>query len=78
MNIKFFTAEWCGPCKSIKPEFHSLMIQYPHHSYEIIDIDTNPQSVIKNKIKSIPTFIVDNNTRMVGAQGFNQLKNIIK
>ena len=38
-KAKYFTASWCGPCKSFKPIIKELIAE--GLPIEIVDIDTN-------------------------------------
>lgn len=50
----YFTAEWCAPCKSIKPKV------IESGKAQIVDIDSNKELVKRYNIKSVPTVIVAN------------------
>ena len=40
VEVKFFNATWCGPCKQMKPQMDRLVkAGYP---VEFIDIDESP------------------------------------
>ena len=44
VEVKFFNATWCGPCKQMKPQMDRLVkAGYP---VEFIDIDESPTLVI--------------------------------
>ncbi|MCL7042450.1 hypothetical protein MKW94_001279 [Papaver nudicaule] len=58
--IFYFTAEWCGPCKSLGPIFDKLCYQYHHKvSFYKVDIDeeTIQENLEKLNITSVPTFL---------------------
>lgn len=50
-----FTAEWCNPCKAMKPTIDSLdqnqVVRY--------DIDTSPEMRAQYEVRAVPTFIVE-------------------
>jgi len=54
-----FSAEWCGPCKQMKPIFENLKSSYSNVEFHVIDVDDDTRSTIIEKfnIKSIPTII---------------------
>jgi len=54
-QIIYFTAEWCGPCKMIRPMIQELIGERLEIS--IVDIDQNQQLAMQYKIQSVPTFI---------------------
>ena len=43
MEVKFFNAKWCGPCKQMKPHIDKLVKE--GYSIEEIDIDDFPESI---------------------------------
>ena len=71
-----FHADWCGPCRQMRPAVEALIDKgYPVKS---IDYDKSPNYVAKYKIENVPTFIVvDANgeeiDRTSGAQPAKQL-----
>ena len=54
-----FKAQWCGPCKAIKPFFDYLKENYPNVDFLEINIeDENTISITENfEIAKVPTFI---------------------
>ena len=60
-QLIYFGAEWCGPCKMIKPQLQSsgLPIRY-------VDVDVSPDMASHYNIKNVPTIIlVDNNATII-------------
>ena len=57
--IIMISANWCGPCKTIKPEFNNLSKKYKNKFYIYIDIDyfDEKECPIIDKVKSLPTFM---------------------
>jgi thiol-disulfide isomerase/thioredoxin len=54
--IAYFTATWCGPCKTISPVFDNLSTQYGDASFIKIDIDVCKKVSQLMGISSVPTF----------------------
>ena len=56
----FFTASWCGPCKSIKPKIDEIAgkIINPNVIFYKIDISENEELADKMNITSVPTFVL--------------------
>ena len=52
-QIIYFGAEWCGPCKAIKPRLQeaNLPIRY-------VDVDSSPQMAADYLVKTIPTVVL--------------------
>ena len=78
--IFFYTASWCGPCKSIYPIIKSLHSRAPHISIYKVDVDDDGEyeedkiSVI-NEIDCMPTFhFYKNKERIFEMSGVDKLK----
>tara|TARA_B100000035_G_C20562718_1_gene363277 strand:- start:124 stop:393 length:270 start_codon:yes stop_codon:yes gene_type:complete len=58
-NIYYFTASWCGPCKSIYPEIETLNNKYTNINFYKIDVDEQENDELCNKynVSSIPYFL---------------------
>jgi thioredoxin 1 len=78
-HVFYFTADWCGPCKKVRPIVEELTKD--GYSFQIIDVDIEKELVKKFEISSVPTFILFKNEKSVkrisGAQTKNQLKDFI-
>jgi thioredoxin-like negative regulator of GroEL len=78
-TIFYFTADWCGPCKKVRPIVQELIQE--GYSFQIIDVDIEKELVEKFEISSVPTFILFKNEKSVkrisGAQTRNQLEDFI-
>lgn len=61
-RVLYFSAAWCGPCKSMKPIFEKVSTELNgKHEFVKIDADTmSEQDVAKYNIRSIPTIVVEN------------------
>ena len=82
INVKRFTAAWCGPCKQLAPLFEQLKSEYTNVSFETIDVDMDKDAAMANGVTSIPTVIVENGGQMVqrfiGVQPKSTYVNTIK
>ena len=52
-QLIYFGAEWCGPCKAIKPQLQAsgLPIKY-------VDVDADPKIAEYYSIRNVPTIIL--------------------
>ncbi len=68
-QIKYFSAAWCGPCKTFKPIMTEIASE--GYSVEFIDIDQSQNLASKYNVRSVPTVLVTENgqeiSRLVGA-----------
>lgn len=54
-----FSAEWCGPCKALKPVLHELKGKLGDQLTVIqIDIDKSPAMASRYQIQGVPTLIL--------------------
>jgi len=77
-----FSAEWCGPCKMMKPVLEQLKQKMSDRIRIIkIDVDKNRELAIEYKIKSVPTLVLFQNGKIlwsgVGVMTTNYLENVI-
>lgn len=59
-QILYFSAEWCSPCKSLKPLVQDVAKNLGTH-ITYIDVDMSPSLKDSYGITSVPTIIVENN-----------------
>jgi len=80
-RVLYFTAEWCGPCKMMKPIIEK--ISHGYSNFYTINVDHDSINRDKYKVGSIPTFIqVDDSgnelRRLNGVQSLNTLEALLK
>jgi thioredoxin-like negative regulator of GroEL len=53
--VVYFTANWCNPCKQLKPHYGRVSVMDPETNYYLVDVDKIDVSTIEYyKIQSIP------------------------
>lgn len=78
-----FWAEWCGPCKMMKPIFEKVSTENETEvEMYTMNVDLNKEFSSTLGIRSIPTVKIFNegnvvNTR-VGVMGENNIKSLVK
>lgn len=78
-----FSAEWCGPCKMMKPILQELSGRVGDQAIILkIDVDKNPSASQAYQIRSVPTLILFQHGKIVwrqsGVVNTAQLESIIK
>ena len=41
LEVKRFSAVWCGPCRALAPVMEGIKSQYSNVVFETIDVDTD-------------------------------------
>jgi thioredoxin 1 len=83
LNILYFSAPWCGPCKALKPAIDKLELDLDPELVQIsrINIDENKVEAAAYDILSVPTLIFLKDDTMVnsiiGIKPISDIKKII-
>ena len=68
-TAKYFTATWCGPCKTFKPIILELISE--GYNITIVDVDQEQSLSSQYGVRSIPTMVIEENgmevDRFIGA-----------
>jgi thioredoxin 1 len=64
-----FFAEWCGPCKTLKPILEDVKTEMGQKANVIkVDVDRNPVAAQNFQIRGVPTLIIFKNGKPVWRQ----------
>ena len=79
--IDFF-AEWCGPCKAMKPVLENLKSKLGEQIRIIkIDVDKNPDIATQLEIRSVPTLMIFQNGekrwKKIGTSSVAEMESVI-
>lgn len=82
MNVLYFSANWCGPCKMFKPIVQQVS-QETGVPVNFIDVDYDVTNTERFRVQSIPTIIIvdaagNEKFRHSGVLSKNQLLNAFK
>lgn len=75
INIIYFTASWCGACKRL--DLPQLVGAYPLVAWWKCDIDQNDYTAGFCGIRSIPTFMVIKNQKILGTFSNSDTKQVL-
>ena len=57
-----FEAQWCGPCKAMKPMVDEIASEYSGRlTVTTLDIEENPQTVYRLGVRAVPTVVLFKN-----------------
>lgn len=57
IQIIKFSADWCGPCKMLKPIWDNLTRTLNDVDFIPVNVDNDPDMAARFKIQAIPTLV---------------------
>ena len=72
LEVKKFEADWCGPCKALKPILENVSSKFGNTvNFSYINIDEQFEVAQKYHVRSVPTVVIEQNgsevNRLIGA-----------
>ena len=61
LTIVDFWANWCGPCRVLKPLLHKIAGEHPEIQLLTVDVDVNGDLAVQFNIDSIPAVLIFKN-----------------
>ncbi|EEB13218.1 predicted protein [Pediculus humanus corporis] len=63
--VVYYSAEWCVPCKKIKPFYEELSKKHPSVVFLKLDVDICQETAIAQGVTAMPTFIFHKNLEKI-------------
>ena len=66
VTVKKFGAEWCGPCRALKPVLEQLKTEYAGKvTFVEYDVDNSPNEAMQYSVTSIPLVIIEKDGALI-------------
>lgn len=74
-----FYADWCGPCKIMKPVFEQVEKEYEGKvEFKKVDVEAEGEKAAKYGVMSIPTFVIEKDGEEVDRKMGAMPKEVLK
>ena len=78
LTVIKFAAEWCGPCRVLKPIIENIASKYPDVNFAEVDIDQEKEIAIGEGVRGVPAVIFYKNGKVLDTLvGLQPLQNYI-
>jgi thioredoxin 1 len=79
IQVMKFSADWCGPCKALKPIWDNLVKTVNGVDFVPVNVDNDPDMASRFKIQAIPTLVfVKDGTEVTRITGLVKEAEIVK
>ena len=79
MKYLYFSASWCGPCRTLGPIMNNVSQQIP---VQKVDVDSEFELASQYNVRNVPTVVLLDNgqevKRFVGVQPKETYLNVVK
>lgn len=58
IDVLYFSAPWCAPCKRLAPVMDKLAHEFPAITFKKINVDDEREAVEQHQIRGVPTLVV--------------------
>ena len=58
LKFMYFGADWCQPCKQMKPIIGELIEEHPDVEFVNVDIEEDFDAAAKFQVRGVPTVVV--------------------
>lgn len=80
-EILHFTADWCNPCKRLKPIIEQYVKDNPDVKYTVIDVDTQFEIAEDYSVMSVPTLVIVKEdgkmSRHIGIASYQEIDSLV-
>lgn len=82
LTVVDFFANWCSPCRMLKPIFERVEPNFPDCKFCTVDVDESEDIAKEFRIFSVPTIVCFRNGgivgTMVGLNSYDDIYNFVK
>ena len=76
-----FNADWCGPCKMLRPVLEELAEEVTNTKIAAVNVDDNQNLAIKYNVSSIPCLVLikegKEENRLIGLRSKSDIKDFL-
>jgi thioredoxin 1 len=80
-KIIHFTADWCAPCKKLKPIIEEFVSNNSDIEYVLVDVDIDFHRAEEYNVMSVPTLVIFTNgeitARHTGIADYKKIEELV-